>query len=59
MTIDINQLEMRSSSTFYLFYLWCTSRLSGIVIALLHTSGHPLYHDMTDNITQQLIKTIC
>jgi len=43
MTIDINQLEMCSSLTFYLFYLWCASRLSGIVIALGHTFGHPLY----------------
>jgi len=43
MTIDINQLEMRSSLTFYLFYLWCASRPSGIVIALWHTFGHPLY----------------
>jgi len=43
MTIDINRLEMRSSSKFYLFYLQCTSPLSGIVIALWHTFGHPLY----------------
>jgi len=42
MTIDINQLEIRSSSTFYLFYLQCTSQLSGIVIALWHTFCHPL-----------------
>jgi len=42
MTIDINQLEMRSSLTFYLFSLRCASRLSGIVIALWHTFGHPL-----------------
>jgi len=26
MTIDINLLEMRSSLTFYLFYLWCASQ---------------------------------
>jgi len=43
MTIDINRLEMCSSSTFYLFYLRCASRFSGIVIALWHTFGHPLY----------------
>jgi len=39
MTIDINRLEVHSSSKFYLFYLRCASRLSGIVIAF----GHPLY----------------
>jgi len=43
MTIDKNRLEMRSSSKFYLFYLRYASRLSGIVIALWHTFGHPLY----------------
>jgi len=42
MTIDINQIEMHSSSTFYLFYLQCASRRSGIVVALWHTFGHPL-----------------
>jgi len=42
MTIDINQLEMRSSSKFYLFSLRCASRLSGSIIALWHTFGHPL-----------------
>jgi len=48
MTIDINQLEMRSSSKFYLFSLRCTSQLSGSVIALWHTFGHPLYEDKYD-----------
>jgi len=43
MTIDINRQEMSSSSKFYLFYLRCASRLSGIVIALWHTFGHPPY----------------
>jgi len=42
MIIDINRLEMRSGSKFYLFHSRCTSRLSGIVIALWHTFGHPL-----------------
>jgi len=42
MTIDINQLEMRSSSKFYLFSLRCALWLSGSVIALWHTFGHPL-----------------
>jgi len=43
MTIDTNHLEMRSSSTFYLFYLRCASRLSGIVIALWHTWPPAVY----------------
>ena len=42
-TIDISRLDMRLSSNFYLFYLRCASRLSGIVIALWHTFGHMLY----------------
>jgi len=44
MTIDKNQLEMRWSSTFYFFCLQCALQFSGIVIALWHTFGHPLYY---------------
>ena len=57
MTIDINRLEMRSSSKFYLFYLRCASRLSGIVIALWHTFGHPLY--IQSNETGELSQWLC
>jgi len=36
MTIDINWLEMSPSTKFDLFYLWCTSRLTAVIIALWH-----------------------